>query len=163
MIQTLVQYFIKNGHLDLPAIGILKWSKQASFWENNKFVAPKEFIVLDKVEVTPSKQFYSFIAEDLDISIEQAILQFDQFIQQFKDQKMASLNFGNLGTLHKNESIISWNNLYNGDAYYKDLEMTISPVFEGETSDPDVPKDHWRIWTILLVIIAAALIMYKQL
>ena len=76
---------------------------------------------------------------------------------------MASLNFGSLGTLHKNESIISWNNLYNGDAYYKDLEMTISPVFEGETSEPDVPKDHWRIWSILLVIIAAVLIIYKQL
>lgn len=163
MIQTLVQYFIKNGHLDLPAIGILKWSKQASFWENNKFVAPKEFIILDKVEVTPSKQFYSFISENLDISIEQAILQFDHFIHQFKDQKMASLNFGSLGTLHKNENIISWNNLYNGEAYYKDLEMTITTVFEGETSTHDVQKDHWKIWSILLVVIATALIIYKQL
>ncbi len=163
MIHTLVQYFIKYGHLDLPTIGILKWSKQASYWELNKFVAPKEFIELEITEVTPSKQFYNFLADELNISIEQANLQFDAFIQQFKEQKITSLNFGNLGTLHKNENLISWNNLYNADLYYKDLAMDMAPLFESKYEQANKNRDYWWVWTIGLILIAAALILLKPL
>ena len=163
MINTLVHFFIKNGQLDLPSIGLLKWSKQASFWDQNKFIAPKEFIELELTEVAPSKHFYNFLAEELNISIEQANLQFEGFIQQFKEQNISSLNFGNLGTLHKNENIISWNNLYNADLYYKDLEMVMAPLFESEYEHSNKRKDYWWAWSICLILIAAALIIYKQL
>jgi hypothetical protein len=163
MIQTLVQYFIKNGHLDLPAIGILKWSKQASFWEQHKFIAPKEYIVLELAEVNPTKHFYTFLADELNISIEQAILQYDGFIQQFKEQEITSLNFGNLGTLHKNGNEISWNNLYNADIYYKDLELNIASIHENNEFSPKSHKDYWWVWTIVLMLIAVSLIIYKHL
>lgn len=163
MIQTLVQYFIRNGHLDLPSIGILKWSKQASFWEQNKFIAPKEFIVLEVTEVTASKHFFTFLADELNISIEQANLQFDHFIQQFKLQEIASLSFGNLGTLHKNGNDISWNNLYNADIYFKDLELNVADVYENNDTQFNAHKDYWWLWAIGLMLIAASLIIYKQL
>jgi hypothetical protein len=163
MINTLVQFFIKNGQLDLPSIGILKWSKQASYWELNKFIAPKEFIDFEVTEVVPSKHFYNFLADELNISIEQANLQFDGFIQAFQEQKITSLNFGNLGTLHKNENLVSWNNLYNADLYYKDLSMGMAPLFESEYEQANNNRDYWWVWTIGLILIATALIIYKQL
>jgi hypothetical protein len=162
MIQTLVQYFIKNGHLDLPSIGILKWSKQASYWENNKFIAPKEFIDLEITDVIATKHFFNFLSEELNVSVEQANLQYEAFIQKFLSQPITSLNFGNLGTLHKNQNEISWNNLYNADVYYQDLEMNIVPVFEEQTENNYRKKDYWWIWALVLVAIAAALIFYKQ-
>ena len=163
MIQTLVQYFIKNGHLDLPSIGILKWGKQASHWENNKFIAPKEFIHLEITEVVPSKHFFNFLSEELNVSVEQANLQYEAFIQKFLSQPITSLNFGNLGTLHKNQNEISWNNLYNAAVYYQDLSMNIAPVFEEHQGENNQKKDYWWIWALLLVAIAAGLIIYKQL
>ena len=163
MIQTLVQYFIKNGHLDMPSIGVLKWSKQASYWEQNKFIAPKEFIVLELAEVTPTKHFFTYLADELNISIEQAILQYDGFIQQFKEQEITSLNFGNLGTLHKNGNGISWNNLYNAEIYYKDLELNIAQVHESNELSLNSQRDYWWVWTIGLILIAVSLIIYKQL
>jgi hypothetical protein len=163
MTNLLVQYFIKNGHLDLPSIGLLKWSKQAAYWEHNKFMAPKECIVLEQTQVTPSKHFYNFLAEELNISIDQAHLQFEAFIQQFMGQETGHLHFGNLGTVIKTNTLITWHNLYHTDVYFMDFELSISPEFEGEKINTHQSKDYWWVWTIGLIAVALALIIYKQI
>ena len=101
MIQPLVQYFIKNGHLDLPTIGILKWSRQSSHWEQDKFIAPKEFIVLELAEVSPNKHFYTFLSDELNISVEQANVQFENFIWGFKfEPSLNPIETFKQGTVH---------------------------------------------------------------
>jgi hypothetical protein len=163
MTKSLVQYFIKNGHLDLPTIGVLRWSKQESVWQNNQLTAPKETIILDRIVANPTKHFYSFLAEDLGLSIEQAHVQFENYIADFTSKKIASLNIGSLGTLLKNEEEVSWNNLYNADIYYKDI--TINPSINSDIVNElpiETKKDYWWVWTILIAFIALALIFYKQ-
>jgi hypothetical protein len=164
MNNTLIQYFIKFGHLVLPEIGTLKWHKQEAFWESNTLIAPKEQIVLEQVYEKPSKQFYSFIADDLGVSIEQATIQFEAYLNDFTNQSIASLNIGNLGTLHKNASQYSWNNLYNGDNYYKNIiPVVASEVFVDEANVTAKKLNAWLVWTIVITIIAISLILYKQL
>ena len=163
MTKSLVQYFIKNGHLDLPNIGVLRWSKQESVWLNNQLSAPKETIVLDTIAANPTKYFYSFLAEDCGLSVEQAIVKFEAFILDFTSKKIASLNMGSLGTLLKNEEVISWNNLYNAEIYYKDLNINHSAGTDIENEPSfDTNKDYWWVWSILIASIATALIFYKQ-
>ncbi len=163
MTKSLVQYFIKNGHLDLPNIGILRWSKQESVWLNNQLSAPKETIVLDNISANPNKHFYSFLAEDLGLSVEQANVQFEAYILDFTSKKIASLNIGSLGTLLKNEDVISWNNLYNAEIYYKDLNINHTAASNNEEEQyAKSNKDYWWVWTILIASIAIALILYKQ-
>jgi hypothetical protein len=164
MNNTLIQYFIKFGHLELPEIGTLKWHKQEAYWESNTLIAPKEQIVLEQVYVKPSKQFYSFVADDLGLSIEQATLQFEAYLNEFTNQTIASLNIGNLGTLHKNASKYSWNNLYNGDDYYKNIIPVAATVMVTDEAKETVKKlNTWIIWTVVIIIIAVVLILYKQL
>jgi hypothetical protein len=164
MNNTLIQYFIKFGHLVLPEIGTLKWYKQEAYWESNTLIAPKEHIVLEQVYEKPAKQFYTFIADDLGLSIEQATLQFEAYINEFTSQTIASLNIGNLGTLHKNASQYSWNNLYHGENYFKN----ITPVIAAAEEEHDLTQSKnktitWVTWTIIIAIIAVSLILYKQL
>ena len=164
MNNTLIQYFIKFGHLVLPEIGTLKWHKQEAYWESNTLIAPKEQIVLEQVYEKPAKQFYSFVSDDLGISIEQATIQFEAYLNEFTNQTIASLNIGNLGTLHKNASQYSWNNLYNGDNYYKNITpVAASVVLDDFTKETTKNSNAWIVWTILISIISVSLILYKQL
>ena len=164
MNNTLIQYFIKFGHLVLPEIGTLKWHKQEAYWESNTLIAPKEQIVLEQVYEKPAKQFYSFVSDDLGISIEQATIQFEAYLNEFTNQTIASLNIGNLGTLHKNASQYSWNNLYNGDNYYKNITpVAASVVLDDFSKETTKNSNAWIVWTILISIISVSLILYKQL
>jgi hypothetical protein len=164
MNNTLIQYFIKFGHLVLPEIGTLKWHKQEAYWESNSLIAPKEQIVLEQIYEKPSKQFYSFVADDLGLSTEQASLQFEAYLNEFNNQTIASLNIGNLGTLHKNASQYSWNNLYHGESYFKNITpVTAATEQEHDLSQSQNKINAWVTWTIVIAIIAFSLILYKQL
>jgi hypothetical protein len=162
MNNSLIQYFIKFGHLVLPGIGILKWYKQEAFWENNILIAPKEQIILESVNENPSKQFYAFIADDLGISVEQAHFQFQDYISQFTSQNIGSLNIGNLGTLHKNVFQYAWNNLYQGDQYFKNITPIVAATFsEDNAIDKPNQNNAWIFWAIAITIISVSLILFK--
>lgn len=163
MNNSLIQYLIKFGHLILPEIGTLKWQKQEAYWESNTLIAPKEQIVLESVYENPSKQFYSFVAEDLGLSIEQATIQFEVYLKEFTNQTIASLNIGNLGTLHKNASQYSWNNLYNEENYFKNLTPVATSIVEDyENKEISNKSISWIVWTLIITTIAVILILYKQ-
>ncbi len=164
MINSLVQYFIKNGHLELPGIGSLKWLKQESYWENNMLVAPKELITLDPISNKPEVAFFIHLSDDLGISVDQAEIQFDEFLNSFKSQTIASLTFGNLGTLHKNAANISWNNLYYSESYFKFNEPTIVSNDSNDLDDVYSSSiKSWVLWAITIAIVSIILIVYKQL
>lgn len=164
MNNSIVQYFIKFGHLVIPGIGTLNWQKQEAFWENNKLNAPKEQIILEPIFENPAPSFFTFIAEDLGISEEQAQLQFQEYIDDFTCKTIASLNIGNLGTLHKNASQYSWNNLYNSSSYYKDIIPNLAENSSGEiASDKPIKGEAWIIWAVIITIIAVSLILFKFL
>lgn len=164
MNNSIVQYFIKFGHLVLPGIGTLNWHKQEAFWENNKLNAPKEQIILEPIFENPTPSFFIFIAEDLGISEVQARLQFQEYMDDFTYKTIASLNIGNLGTLHKNASQYSWNNLYNSSNYYKDIIPNLAEnSSEDIVSGTPIKGESWIIWAVIITIIAVSLILFKFL
>lgn len=165
MNNSLIQYLIKFGHLVLPGIGILKWQKQEAYWENNKLIAPKEQIILEPKFEKPAKSFYAFLAAELGISEEQAILQFEDYMDNFTGRTIASLNIGNLGTLHKNASQYSWNNLYNSVSYYRDIVPNLAENRTGEliTENTSQKIATWIIWAGIITITAISLIVFKYL
>jgi hypothetical protein len=162
MIQSLVQYFIQNDHLDLPNVGSLKWSKQEAFWKDGILFAPKEQIIFDPIDNKPSKQFYNFLADNLGISTDQAIIKFEDFVSNFSNQTVAELVFGNLGTLCKNSSHITWNNSYDDSHYHKNLDLTHSLIQDNNTQVTNFrTNDKWWIWALIITTIATSLIIFK--
>jgi hypothetical protein len=164
MINSLIQYFIQFGHLVFPGIGVIKWQKQEPYWENNKLVAPKQQIIFELMYEQPSQQFYTFLADDLGVSKEDAILQFEDFINQFTIKTIASINIGNLGTLHKNASQYSWNSLYNSVSYYRDINPKYADKkFEDGLMEQPKKIESWILWAIGFILIGISLIVYKHL
>jgi hypothetical protein len=147
-----------------PGIGVIKWQKQEPYWENNKLVAPKQQIIFELMYEQPSQQFYTFLADDLGVSKEDAILQFEDFINQFTIKTIASINIGNLGTLHKNASQYSWNSLYNSVSYYRDINPKYADKkFEDGLIEQPKKIESWILWAIGFILIGISLIVYKHL
>jgi hypothetical protein len=161
MINILVQYLIKNGHLDLPSIGTLKCVKQESYWENNIFIAPNESVEFESINVVPTKHFYSFLADELNISIEQAALQLEQFINDFKSKNNSKLVFLNFGFLQYNDHLFTWHNTYDTTIYYKNLKLEVTEVNNQIDNNSNTKKDLWWVWALLVFILSASLIAYK--
>jgi hypothetical protein len=161
MINILVQYLIKNGHLELPGVGILKCVKQESFWQNNEFIAPKEYIEFEHVDAIASKHFYIFLAESLNISIEQATLKLEQFLTDFKSQINGKITFNNLGVLTINNQILNWENKFNTGVYFKNIALTVAEKNNQINNDTRSRKDKWWIWAIVFFTISTSLILYK--
>jgi hypothetical protein len=163
MINILVQYFIDNGQISMPEIGTLKLSKNEAFWDDGKLIAPNEYIVLEHKNVENNSHFINYLSAELDITAEEANNQYTQFLQPILSQQVASLNFGNLGTIHKNGSKITWNSLYKADVFYKNLTPSIF-----EESLPNKHKvssntnKNMIIWTIIIIALSILLIIYKN-
>lgn len=160
MIQILVQFLLKNGQLSLPNIGTLKWAKQESFWQNNKFIAPEENISFELNAVYPEKHFFIYLAEELSTSIDQATLQFEAFLNDFNNQKQTTLQLGNLGILQKNEDVVSWDSTYHTNIYFKDLDIQAT-TRNNELVNNVVRTDKWWIWAIVFFLVSMGLITYQ--
>lgn len=163
MIQNLVQYFILNDHLDLPGIGTLKWLKEEANWQNGQLIAPKEQIQMDPIDNKPSKHFYTFLADELAISSDQAALKFEKFISDFNNQTVADLAFGNLGVLHKKANQYQWISSFDASTFYTDILID-----ETQLSNPipylennHIQKEFWWIWALLISVISVGLIYFK--
>ena len=163
MNNSLVQYFIKFGHLVLPGLGILKWNKQEAYWEKDTLVSPYEEILLDPIDDTPSKSFYAFIGDELGLSIEEAITQYQDYIDQFTSQTISSLPIGNLGTIQKNASVYSWSNQFDSTAYFKNITpKMVADITPNDHNEDNKQSISWIIWTIVLAMVAFVIIVYKQ-
>lgn len=163
MIKSLEQYFIQFGHLDFPKIGSLKWYKKEANWQDGKLVAPLEEIVFDIQTSKPSKAFYNFLADALNASNEQAILQYDQFIKDFIETG-DPLIIGNLGTLKQLDNEFIWETQFSSSNYYADINLgTISLSENAIDKSHNLKKDNWIVWAILLLVLASIAIFFKHL
>lgn len=163
MIKSLEQYFTQFGHLDFPKIGSLKWYKKEANWQDGTLNAPVEAIVLDLQVTKPSKVFYNFLAEALNTSNEQAVIQFEQFVQDFIENG-EPLVIGNLGILNNHNNKFTWETKFDTANYYAPIKLgTISLSENAIDKSHNLKKDNWILWALLLLVIASIAILLKHL
>jgi hypothetical protein len=162
MIHLAIKYFIRFGQLDIPSIGQLKLLKKEAELIDGILKSPSEFIELELSTGIPTKHFYQFLGNALDISADQAGIQYAQnWESKFEnDQKVM---IGNLGIISKNEDIYTFESHFNSSQFYKDIEVGSLPnseIFETELTAQK--NDKWAIWAIALAVIALLAIVSKQ-
>ena len=162
MIHLAIKYFIRFGQLDIPSVGQLKLLKKEAELIDGVLKSPSEFIEFELNAGVPSKQFYQFLGNALDISADQAAIQYEQSWEgKFdNDQK---LMIGNLGMIIKNEGSYNWESHFNSSQFYCDIEVDNLPnseIFETELTAQK--NDKWAIWAIALAVIAILAIIFKQ-
>jgi hypothetical protein len=159
MEKVLEQYFVQNNELVLTNIGSLHLSKKPAAWIGDTLHAPVLTITFSTKNKKPSNHFYTYLAEALSISNEQANIQFEQFLQNNFDAHNNTLSIGNLGRIEKIGDEYNWNTNFTSNHYYKDI--TISPI---TTSEEVVEKKtiQWYWIALILFIIALAAIVYKS-
>jgi hypothetical protein len=158
----LTQYFALNGQLVIPNIGIIKWIKRESIWQNATLKSPEESIVFELSDVKPSKQFYHFLSEQLGVSYDQAIIQLDQFIDQLINLEQNPFVLGNFGTLLKKEGQYTWTSHFNSNAYFKDIEINPIELQEEIVTDNKITI-KWQIGALLFTLFAVIAILFKLL
>jgi hypothetical protein len=163
MINTLVQYFIQHDHLDLPGIGTLKWVKQDAYWQDNQLVAPVENIILDLIDNKPSKQFYVYLADELSMSTEQAVLKYEQFCNDFLEKDMSQMPLGNLGVIQKKENQFHWISNYDASSFFKNITLSQESINHYEANlESTISNDNkWWIWALLITLFSCGLIYFK--
>jgi hypothetical protein len=162
MIHQIVTYFIRFGQLDIPSIGNLKLSKKEAEWEQGILLAPKEMIQFELGDSIPSKHFYQYIANALDISLEQAAIQYEQIWETQLEQDR-KLTLGNLGVLSKEGDSFQWKSHFDSTQHFNNIDLSSLPnSVSYEEEEAIQRKDKWYIWAIVLSIIAIIAILFKQ-
>jgi len=158
MEKILEQYFVQNNELVLTNIGTLHLSKKPATWIVDTLHAPELSILFSIDNKKPSNAFYAYLASALNISNEQASIQFEQFLRNNFETENAIINIGNLGSIEKNGKNYSWVSSFTSKHYYKDI--SISPLNTNEV----VEKQNlfqWQWIAIILTIIAIVAILFK--
>ena len=159
MEKVLEQYFVQNNELVLTNIGTLHLSKKPAVWIGDTLHAPILTITFSTNNKKPSNHFFTYLAEALSISNEQANIQFEQFLFNSFETHNNILAIGNLGSIEKIGDEYTWNSSFVSNQYFKDI--TISPI---TTSEEIVEKKsiHWLWIALILSIIAIAAIVFKS-
>ncbi len=157
----LEQYFIEQGQLDLLSWGCLKSQKKQASFRDSGIEAPVESIIFEPIASTPSKHFYSFLADKLGISTDQAAIQFDQFIQSLFDGHQEQVAFESLGNFIFKNGILNWQSYFVSGNYYTDLHFS---KISNETDIEDATnedKDNWILLASIIGIISLLAILFK--
>jgi len=160
MLAHLTQYFAQNGQLIFPNIGVLQLEKEEANWEATVLLAPYEKIVFEPSSLKPSKSFYQYLSEELSISSDLAMVQYQEFVDHTFRAENAALKIGNFGTLSKQKDTYSWSASFDSNLFYKNIDITAQALVE-QTNQ--APKDKWYWWAIFLALVAVASILYKSL
>ncbi len=157
-----IKYFIRFGQLDIPFVGQLKLSKKEAALKDGVLVAPSEYIEFKQCIGIPTKQFYQYLANALDITTHIAAIHYQQYwTNKFQESKITII--GSLGKFTKNEDTYLWHSDFNSSNYYNNIDTALLPNTEGFEDTPfENPKDKWVIWAIVLTVIAVLAILYKQ-
>ena len=158
MEKILEQYFVQNNELVLTNIGTIHLTKKPATWIGDTLHAPEQSILFTTAKMKPNAKFYTYLAEALSISNEQANIRFEQFLQNSFDTQDGNIAIGNLGIIEKKADEYTWVSNFTSKHYYKDI--TISPIHSNE----EVEKQKSIPWTwiaFILFIIAIAAIVFK--
>jgi hypothetical protein len=162
MIHLAIKYFIRFGQLDIPSVGQLKLLKKEAEFLEGILKSPSEIIEFEVSSGVPSKHFYQFLGNALDISADQAAIQYEQNWKN-KFENETKVMIGNLGVIAKNEEQYTWESHYKSNQFYSDIEVGNLPnseIFEMELTAQK--NDKWAIWAIALAIFAILAILFKQ-
>jgi len=164
MINNAALYFIRFGHLDFPKIGTIKWQKQEAQWQEGVLFAPQEAIVFEAINVKPTKQFYNFLADHLNISNDQAAVKWEGIFNNFNTASPDSIEIGNLGILKNINGAAVWESYFDATKYYKDINLASSAISETMVRQDDfTKKDKWIWWALAFFILSIITIAYKYL
>jgi hypothetical protein len=162
MIHLAIKYFIRFGQLDIPSVGQLKLLKKEAELIDGVLKAPSEFIEFELNTGVASKQFYQYLGNALDISADQAAIQYEQSWES-KFENDHKVMIGNLGVISKTEGTYTWESHFNTSQFYKDIEVGNLPNSETfETELTAQKNDKWAIWAIALAVIDLLAILLKQ-
>ena len=157
----LEQYFIEFGQLDLLSWGSLKWQKQGAEFIDNTLSVPRESIFFEPISSTPSKHFYTYLADSLSISLEQASIQYKAFIQSLFDGNSEKVTFESLGCFLFVNGILNWETHFVSNNYYSSVHFDrVSETIEIE-NESVTNKDNWVLFASIIGIISLLAILYK--
>jgi hypothetical protein len=161
MKQILEQYFIEFGQLDLLSWGSLKYQIIESTEDGETLTMPVESLDYDSAASLPNKHFYSYLADALSISHEQAIIQFEQFIAQSFDSTNSNFELSSLGVFKMENDKIEWHSYFKSSQYFTDLEFhkqtNHTPDSEGKVQS----KENWWIAATIILIVSLTAILFK--
>ncbi len=160
MKKIIEKYFIAFGHLSLPTIGTLKLVKTEAILENGIWEAPKETIVFENLNEHPTKHFYAYLADALSISIDQAVLKYEQLINDLISQ--GNFQLGSLGLFQFNDQTVLFTSNYNTTDYYEPIYIETVKNVDGNNNHIHANKDIWYVWAILIAISATIAILIKN-
>ena len=162
MVNILEQYFVQFDELVLPTIGSISLVKIPAKWTGGTLEAPIVSIEFSTVKTKPSAHFFSFLADALSVSNEQAAIQYEIFLQKCFEEQNAILKIGNLGSVHKTGDQFNWVSSFQSASYFKDI--SISPIaIDVEEQVVSVKKVKWELVALILSLIAIVAILYKLL
>ncbi|MFI5188488.1 MAG: hypothetical protein ACHQF0_17280 [Chitinophagales bacterium] len=93
MYEILYRYLIKYKRIDLPGIGVLALQTQPAEAEfaNHSFLAPKYSFEFERSEDVPPEKLFTWLAVNLDITEQEAVIRFNDFLfdmnRQLKEGK----------------------------------------------------------------------------
>ena len=159
MEKVLEQYFVQHNELVLTNIGTIHLSKKPATWIGDTLHAPELNILFTTAKKKPSSEFYTYLADSLAISNEQANIQFEQFLQNSFDTQDRNIVIGNLGSIEKKGDEYSWISNFTSKHYYKDI--TISPINVNEEVEKQ-KSIQWPWIALILFILAIVAIVFKS-
>ena len=159
MEKVLEQYFVQNNELVLANIGTLHLTKKPATGIGDTLHAPELTITFSTNNKKPSSHFYTYLAEALSISNEQANIQFEQFLKNSFDAHNNTLSIGNLGSIEKLGNEFTWNTSFSSNHYFKDI--TISPITTSEQMG-EKKSIQWYWIALILCILAIVAIVFKS-
>lgn len=162
MKNILEQYFIEFGQIDLLSFGCLKLQKKEASFVDDGIKEPKITIHFEPLASAPSKHFYMYIAEALSISIDQAAIQYEQFLQNLFDCHQEKIELESLGYFIFNNGVLNWNSSFSSSTYFTPVNFEkISSEDMLDNLVEDDEKDNWVLFASIIAILSLIAILFK--
>lgn len=162
MKNILEQYFIEFGQIDLLSFGCIKLQKKEASFLNDGIKEPKITIQFEPISSTPSKHFYMYLAESLSISLDQAAIQYEQFIQNLFDGQQERIEIESLGYFIFNNGVLNWNSSFSSSNYFAPVnfeKISSEDMLDNVVEDDE--KDNWVLFASIIAILSLVAILFK--
>jgi len=182
MYEALHRYLIKYKRLDLPGIGAiaLQLHPAETKFVNHSFLPPEYFFEFERSEDVPPEKLFSWLAANLDITEQEAVIRFNEFIfdlnRQLREGKQ--IHWQGIGSLQKEFSgEIKFNPQHNEFEWYHEViaekvtrnnaehtmlvgerEKTSTEMREllytgeKERTNKKEKTNHWWVWPLAIIL-----------
>ncbi|HEV8284915.1 MAG TPA: hypothetical protein VGQ09_11435 [Chitinophagaceae bacterium] len=179
MYEILYRFLITHKQISLPEIGTIALQMQSAESEfvNHSFLPPKYYFKLEEIKETPSQKLFPWLAANLNISEDEAVTQFNDFVSGLKTklEQGEEIIWNGVGVLQKGltggtklESVkkeLPWlekvtakkvirenaeHTMLVGDAERTSIQMTEI------LSNPiaiEQKRKHWWVWPVAVIFV----------